>query len=210
MLSSSTGPTRLIAEVKRRSPSAGAIASIPDVARYVKDCVAKGASAISVLTNGPDFGGSLGDLVAVRGAVDVPVLRKEFVVDPRQLDEASIAGADAVLLIVAVLGGGLRAMLGAAQTRGLDALVEVHDADELGQALAAGATLIGLNNRDLRTFQVDLSVSERLITLIPEGVKVVAESGIRSQGDLDRLRRAGLRNFLVGELFARGGSLSCA
>jgi indole-3-glycerol phosphate synthase len=113
-------------------------------------------------------------------------------------------------LIVAVLGGGLRAMLAATRARGLDALVEVHDEKELTLALAAGASIIGINNRDLRTFHVDLSVSERLVGLVPEGVKLVAESGLRSQDDLDRLRRAGLCNFLVGEHFARGGSLSCA
>ncbi len=210
MLSARGGPTRLIAEVKRRSPSAGAIAAITDAAAYAQGCVAKGASAISVLTNEADFGGSLADLSTVRGAVEVPVLRKEFVVDPRQLGEAAALGADAVLLIVAVLGGGLRAMLAATRARGLDALVEVHDEHELTLALAAGASIIGINNRDLRTFHVDLSVSERLVNLVPAHLKVVAESGLRSQDDLDRLRRAGLSNFLVGEHFARGGSLSCA
>jgi anthranilate phosphoribosyltransferase len=210
MLSSVGGPARLIAEVKRRSPSAGPIAEIPDAAAYARDCVAKGAAAISVLTNEADFGGSLNDLHAVCAALEVPVLRKEFIVDPRQLDEAEAAGADAVLLIVAVLGSGLRAMLEATRRRGLDALVEVHDETELARALDAGATVIGINNRDLRTFQVDLSVSERLVTRVPAGVKVIAESGVRSQADLERLRRAGLSNFLVGELFARGGALSCA
>ena len=210
MLSSVGGPARLIAEVKRRSPSAGPIAEIPDAAAYARDCVAKGAAAISVLTNEADFGGSLNDLHAVCAALEVPVLRKEFIVDPRQLDEAAAAGADAVLLIVAVLGSGLRAMLEATRHRGLDALVEVHDETELARALDAGATVIGINNRDLRTFQVDLSVSERLVTRVPTGVKVIAESGVRSQADLERLRRAGLSNFLVGELFARGGALSCA
>ncbi len=209
MLSPAGGPVRLIAEVKRRSPSAGVIAAIPDPAAYARDCVSRGAAAISVLTNEADFGGHLSDLRAVRASVEVPVLRKEFIVDPRQLDEAAQSGADAVLLIVAVLGTGLRAMHEAARARGLEALVEVHDELELARALEAGAVIIGINNRDLRTFQVDLSVSERLVTQIPPGVRVVAESGVRSQADLDRLRRAGLRNFLVGELFARGGSLSC-
>ncbi len=210
MLSAPGGPTRLIAEVKRRSPSAGSIAAIPDAAAYALDCVTKGAAAISVLTNEADFGGSLGDLRSVCAAVSVPVLRKEFIVDPRQLDEAAQAGADAVLLIAAVLGSGLEPMLAAAKARGLEALVEVHDALELQAALDAGASVIGLNNRDLRSFQVDLSVSERLVTRLPSNVRVVSESGVRSQQDLDRLRRAGLCNFLVGELFARGGTLSCA
>ncbi len=207
-LSGRGGPTRIIAEVKRRSPSAGAIAEIPDAGAHAKSYVEAGAAAISVLTNGADFGGSLQDLAAVRRAVDVPVLRKEFVVDPRQLDEAVQAGADAVLLIVAVLGGGLASMVSAARARGLDALVEVHDDAELDLALAAGADLIGINNRDLRTFVVDLGVSERLAARIPESVKVIAESGIRAQEDLERLRRAGLSNFLVGEFLVRGGRLS--
>jgi anthranilate phosphoribosyltransferase len=207
-LSTRGGPTRIIAEVKRRSPSAGAIAEIPDAGLHAKTYVDAGAAAISVLTNGADFGGSLADLTSVRRAVDVPVLRKEFIVDPRQLDEAAHAGADAVLLIVAVLGGGLERMVRAARARGLDALVEVHDEAELTVALSAGADLIGINNRDLRTFVVDLSVSERLAARIPEQVRVIAESGIRSQDDLERLRRAGLSNFLVGEFLVRGGRLS--
>lgn len=206
-LSPRGGPTRIIAEVKRRSPSAGLIAQIPDPGALAASYVANGAAAISVLTNGPDFGGSLADLKAVRAAVDVPVLRKDFVVDPRQFDEALEAGAHAVLLITSVLGKGLARMLRLAHSVGLDALVEVHDEAELKVALEAGATLIGVNNRDLRTFVVDLAVSERVAALVPEEVVLVAESGVRSPEDMQRLRQAGISNFLVGEFLARGGRL---
>lgn len=207
-LSKRGGPRRVIAEVKRRSPSAGLIAEIPDPGALAKAYVAQGAAAISVLTNGPHFGGTLADLSAVRGAVDVPVLRKEFIVDPVQLDEAAAAGADAVLLIAAVLGRGLRRMLDVATGAGLEALVEVHDEAELDLALEAGARVIGINNRDLRTFVVDLAVTERLAPRVPGDVVLVAESGVRGHDDLRRLEAAGVSNFLVGEYLVKGGRLS--
>lgn len=207
-LSPRGGPTRVIAEVKRRSPSAGLIAEIPDPGALARQYVTTGAAAISVLTNEAHFGGSIADLAAVRGAVGVPVLRKEFIVDRRQLDEASAAGADAVLLIVAVLGRGLRRMLLTAQSLGLDALVEVHDEAELDVALAAGADLIGVNNRDLRTFKVDLSTTERLAARVPAHVMLVGESGIKGPEDIARLRAHGVSNFLVGEHLVRGGGLT--
>ncbi|MFZ5443717.1 MAG: indole-3-glycerol phosphate synthase TrpC [Myxococcota bacterium] len=204
----STGPApRVIAEVKRRSPSAGPIADIADPAALARQYVERGARAISVLTNAADFGGSLEDLRRVRAAVDVPLLRKDFIVHPAQLDEAAEAGADAVLLIAGLLGGGLARMRAAAEARGLEALVEVHDEAELRLALDAGATLLGINNRDLRTFEVDLAVSERLAPRIPPHVLVVSESGVRSREALERLRTAGLENFLVGEFLVRGGVL---
>jgi anthranilate phosphoribosyltransferase len=207
-LSPRGGATRVIAEVKRKSPSAGAIAPITDPGALAEAYVRNGAAAISVLTNGPDFGGSLEDLVAVRARVPVPVLRKEFIVGPRQLDEAVAVGADAVLLIAAVLGRGLKAMLARAEGLGLECLVEVHDEVELALALEAGATLVGVNNRDLRSFHVDLGTSERLAPLVPPEVLLVAESGIRSADDVARLRQAGVANFLVGEFLVRGGALS--
>jgi anthranilate phosphoribosyltransferase len=206
-LSGRGGPTRVIAEVKRRSPSVGLIADIPDPGAHALAYVAQGAAAISVLTNEAHFAGSLADLRAVREAVQVPVLRKEFIIDPRQVDEAAHAGADAVLLIVAVLGRGLKRMLTLTRSLGLDALVEVHDQAELELALSAGAELIGVNNRDLRTFQVDLAITERLAPGVPEGVLLVAESGIKSPQDLARLRACGVANFLVGEHLVRGGVL---
>lgn len=207
-LSPRGGPRRIIAEVKRRSPSVGAIADILDPAALAGRYVAEGAAAISVLTNGPHFGGSLEDLAAVKAAVPVPVLRKEFIVDPCQLDEAVAVGADAVLLIAAVLGRGLKRMLAATTGAGLEALVEVHDEGELALALEAGARLIGINNRDLRSFVVDLAVTERLAPRVPADVVLVAESGVRSHDDMRRLEAVGVSNFLVGEFLVKGGRVS--
>ena len=204
-LSPRGGPTRIIAELKRRSPSAGFIAPIPDVGALAQSYVAQGAAAISVLTEEAHFGGSLEDLRAGGGAVSVPLLRKDFLVDPAQLDEAKACGASAVLLIAAVLGTGLSKMLQEATRVGLEALVEVHDELELALALAAGARIIGVNNRDLRTFVVELATTARLAPKVPSDVLLVAESGVRSQEDLERLRAVGVSNFLVGEFLVRGG-----
>jgi indole-3-glycerol phosphate synthase len=197
-------PVRVIAEVKRASPSAGAISSGLDAPALARRYARAGAACISVLTDGPGFGGSLADLAAVRAAVEVPLLRKDFTVDRYQLLEARAAGADAALLIVAALPpDSLRALLAACGELGLDALVEVHDRSELEAALSAGARLVGINNRDLGTFSVDLSVSERLLPLLPDGVRGVAESGVRTAEDALRLRRAGAFNLLVGEALVR-------
>ncbi len=204
VLSARGGPARVIAEVKRASPSVGSIAPDADPASLAMQYASAGASAISVLTDGPGFGGSLDDLRAVRAAVQVPVLRKDFIVDPYQLLEARVAGADAALLIVAALD---ERMLSSLHRKcgelGLDALVEVHDEQELGLALSAGARLIGINNRDLKTFRVDFSACERLLPRIPDGVLAVAESGIRERADVLRLSVAGAANFLVGEALVR-------
>ncbi|WP_243338482.1 indole-3-glycerol phosphate synthase TrpC [Anaeromyxobacter soli] len=198
------GPARVIAEVKRASPSAGPIAAGLDAPGQALRYAAAGAAAISVLTDGPGFGGSLADLSAVRAAVDVPLLRKDFVVDRYQLLEARAAGADAALLIVAALeDGALRELLDACGGLGLAALVEVHDAGEAERALAAGARIVGVNNRDLRTFAVDLATSERILPALPAGVRGVAESGVRTPEDARRLRRAGAANLLVGEALVR-------
>jgi indole-3-glycerol phosphate synthase len=198
------GPVRVIAEVKRASPSAGAIRAGLDAPAQARAYAAAGAAAISVLTDGPGFGGSLADLAAVREVVDVPLLRKDFVVDAYQLHEARAHGADAALLIVAALEEGtLRALLGACGELGLAALVEVHDEAETEVALRAGARIVGVNNRNLKTFVVDLAVSERLLPLLPATVRGVAESGVRTAEDARRLRRAGAANLLVGEALVR-------
>ena len=203
-LSFGGGPVRVVAEVKRASPSAGAIASSLDAPAQARRYAAAGAAAVSVLTDGPGFGGSLADLEAVRRAVEIPVLRKDFIVDGYQLAEARAAGADAALLIVAALpGDALRRLHDRCLELGLSPLVEVHDEAELQAALGAGARLVGVNNRDLRTFRVDLSTSERLLPLLPAGARGVAESGIRGAGEVRRLRRAGAANFLVGEALVR-------
>ncbi len=203
-LSPRGGPIRIVAEVKRASPSAGAIDAGLDAPAQARRYAAAGAAAISVLTDGPGFGGSLDDLRAVRAAVDVPLLRKDFVLDPYQLLEARAAGADAALLIVAALDAdGLRRLLDACGELGLAALVEVHDPGEAERAVLAGARLVGVNNRDLRTFAVDLATSERILPALPDRVKGVAESGVRTPDDVRRLRRAGAANLLVGEALVR-------
>jgi indole-3-glycerol phosphate synthase len=203
-LSPRGGPLRVVAEVKRASPSAGAISAGLDAVAQARRYADGGAACVSVLTDGPGFGGSLEDLAAVRGAVAVPLLRKDFVVDRYQLLEARRAGADAALLIVAALErDALRRLHDDALALGLAALVEVHDAQETEAALAAGARLVGVNNRNLHTFQVDLATSERIIPALPEGVKAVAESGVRTLGDARRLRAAGAANLLVGEALVR-------
>ncbi len=198
------GPTRIIAEVKRASPSAGAIRAGLDAPAQARAYAAAGAAVISVLTDGPGFGGSLADLDEVRGAVEVPLLRKDFVLERYQLLEARAHGADAALLIVAALDPAtLRRLLDACGELGLAALVEVHDEVEVEAALAAGARVVGVNNRNLRTFAVDLAVSERLLPLLPPAVRAVAESGVRTADDARRLRRAGAANLLVGEALVR-------
>jgi indole-3-glycerol phosphate synthase len=190
----------VIAEFKRRSPSRGVIREdLPPVAVAQAYEVA-GAAALSVLTDHQFFGGSLQDLQEARAATLLPTLRKDFVVDAYQVREAWIAGADAVLLIAAVLDDAeLRALHKLAVEHGLDPLVEVHDGRELARALAAGATLIGVNSRDLRTMEVRLETALELAPLVPDEVVAVAESGIRSGRDLRRLRDAGYDAFLVGE-----------
>jgi indole-3-glycerol phosphate synthase len=168
-----------------------------DVARGYEKA---GAAAISVLTDEPFFGGRMSHLEEVRGATTLPVLRKDFVLDPWQVWEARAAGADAVLLIVAALTDAeLGSLLGVAREAGLDTLVEVHDRSELDRALAAGSRIVGVNNRDLKTLTVSLQTALSLATAIPDDVVAVAESGIRSSADLVRLREAGFDAFLVGE-----------
>jgi indole-3-glycerol phosphate synthase len=203
-LSPRGGPVRIVAEVKRASPSAGPLAAGLDAPAQAARYADAGAACVSVLTDGPGFGGSLADLSAVRARIPLPLLRKDFVLDRYQLLEARAAGADAALLIAAALPGDrLRRLLLDCGEIGLSALVEVHDRAELEAALAAGAALVGVNNRDLRTFEVDLARSEELLPLLPAGVKGVAESGVRTPADARRLRAAGASNLLVGEALVR-------
>jgi indole-3-glycerol phosphate synthase len=203
-LSASGGPTRIIAEIKRASPSAGAIRPDADVVSLSRVYRDQGASAISVLTDSA-FGGSLDDLWAARHGVDVPLLRKDFIIDRYQLAEARCAGADAVLLIVAALPAGeLRELHAAALALGLEVLVEAHDETEVEIALGIeDCRMIGLNSRNLATFDVDLATVERLAPMVGGEVVVVAESGIHSPADVARLRGCGFANFLVGEALMR-------
>lgn len=195
-----TGYLAVIAEIKRRSPSKGDLAADLDPATVALDYAEGGASCLSVLTDVEFFGGSSGDLVAARSAVALPVLRKDFTVTPADIYDARLMGADAVLLIVAALDDEeLTDLLGLAADVGLDALVEVHDEEELHRALVSGAALIGVNQRDLVTFEVDDARAVRLVEAIPAGVLAVAESGIRDAEDASRLARAGYQAVLVGE-----------
>ncbi|MFZ1926165.1 MAG: indole-3-glycerol phosphate synthase TrpC [Solirubrobacteraceae bacterium] len=195
----------VIAEFKRRSPSAGKLREPgPDIAEIVSAYERGGASALSVLTEGPNFDGSLADIDAARDASELPILRKDFVVDPYQLYEAVIAGADAVLLIVAALEQEeLASLHDRALGLDLDVLVEVHDRDELMGAEQVGARLIGVNNRDLRDFSVDIGRTERLLAEMPVGTMVVSESGISKPEQLEQLERAGVAAVLVGESLMR-------
>ena len=190
----------VIAEHKRRSPSRGAIREDLEPADVARGYEAGGAAALSVLTDEPFFGGRLSHLAEARAATALPVLRKDFILDPWQIREARAAGADAVLLIVAALEDAeLGELLAEARAVGVDALVEVHERAELDRALAAGARLVGVNNRDLRTLAVSLETSLALAGAIPDDVVAVAESGIRSGEDLRRLCDAGFDACLVGE-----------
>jgi indole-3-glycerol phosphate synthase len=196
----------LIAEFKRRSPSAGAIAPELDVGEVLAAYERGGAAAVSVLTDGRHFGGSLDDLEAGRAACELPMLRKDFVIDPYQLLEAAVSGADAVLLIAAALPDErLRALYEEARELDLDCLVEVHDEDDLERALGLGVDVIGLNNRDLRDLSVDASTTARLMADVPAGKTVVAESGYSTRAELDELERIGVDAVLVGEALMRSG-----
>jgi indole-3-glycerol phosphate synthase len=202
---------RVVAEVKRRSPSRGEIRRDFDPVACAQAYAEGGAAAISVLTDERFFGGHLSFLSKIRAAVALPLLRKDFLIDAYQVDEARVAGADAVLLIAAALSQAeLVALRERAALRQLDALVEVHDESELERALDAGAHLIGINNRDLRSFETDLGVTLRLAPRIPPGIVVVAESGIASREDIRRLERAGVHAFLVGESLMRQDDLALA
>jgi len=207
----------IVAELKRRSPSRGEIRPDFEPVRCARAYAAAGAAALSVLTDERYFGGRLDYLSKIRSAVSLPLLRKDFVLDAYQIDEASAAGADAILLIVAALAPErLRSLHDHARERGLDALVEVHDEDELDSALSIGASLVGVNNRDLRSFDVDLGTTLRLARRLAEATRgaspplLVAESGIHSHLDLERLGGAGAKAFLVGESLMREADIEAA
>src|SRR5579884_2842168 len=194
----------VIAEIKRRSPSKGPLAPDLDPARLASSYQRGGAAALSVLTDGPHFGGSAEDLAAARAAVGLPVLRKDFTVGPGDVLDARIMGADAVLLIAAALSDTeLRELAALADRVGLTALFEVHDEAELERVLAAGARVVGVNQRDLVTFEVDTGRAVRVASAIPEGVVRVAESGIRGPEDAAALVDAGFDAVLVGESLVR-------
>jgi indole-3-glycerol phosphate synthase len=204
-LGSDSQRPKIVAEFKRRSPSAGIIRDDLTVSQIVNCYDRGGAGAISVLTDQEYFGGSIADLCTARSSTNLPLLRKDFIIDPIQILEAAIAGADAVLLIATALDdlslGELRAL--AEDELGLDALIEVHTSGELRRALNAGASLIGVNNRDLRTFQISLNTSERLIAEAPRDKIMISESGLQSAESLRHLRELGFRGFLVGEALMR-------
>ena len=190
----------VIAEVKRSSPSKGQLAEIPDPAELAREYAAGGARCVSVLTENRWFGGSLADFAAVRSAVEVPLLRKDFVISLYQVHEARAYGADLVLLIVAALEQNtLSGLLDRIESLGMTALVEVHDEEETDRALAAGARVIGVNARDLRTLEVDRSVFERIAPGLPNNVVKIAESGVRGPHDLIRYASVGADAVLVGE-----------
>jgi len=194
----------VVAEMKQRTPSMGVLAEDYRPADLAHAYAEGGAAAISVLTHMAGFGGRVEHVRSVRAATELPILRKDFVTDPYEVAEARACGADAVLLIVAALEPDqLRDLIALTKSRGIAALVEVHDELETAAALEAGATVIGINHRDLRTFEVDLGLTARLRKLIPPDVVVVAESGIRSAEDARRMREAGADAVLVGELLMR-------
>ena len=205
---------RLIGEIKRASPSRGVIDGDLDAAAQAREYAAAGASAVSVLTEPSFFQGCIEDLAAAseafRGDADRPaLLRKDFLFDPYQIIEARANGADALLLIAMMLPPrALADLLALTHAQGMEALVEVHDADELGAAVDAGARVIGVNNRDLRTFDEDLATFERLAPLAPEGVTLVAESAIHSAADAERMAEAGAHALLVGEALVRTGDVA--
>ncbi len=192
----------VIAELKSASPSRGVIRAAYDPPAIARGYEAAGATALSVLTDTHFFGGSLDHLSAARAASRLPCLRKDFLIDPYQVEEARAAGADAVLVIVAAVEDGQgKELMASAADAGLDVLLEVHAEDELDWAVEAGATLIGVNNRDLATFRVTLETTERLAPRVAAGTLLVAESGIRSAADVQRMVRAGAHAVLVGEAF---------
>ena len=198
------GGRAIIAEIKKASPSRGVIRRDFDPVVHAHQYQQAGARCISVLTDGPFFQGSLADLEGVRGASTIPLLHKDFTIDAYQIVEARASGADCILLIVAALDDAqLRDLAAVAADEGLDVLVEVHDEKEFERALAAGAVLVGVNNRNLHTFETSLDTTRRLAALAPGGVTLVSESGFRSAAELAGMEAIGVSAFLIGETFMR-------
>jgi indole-3-glycerol phosphate synthase len=205
------GQVTVIAEVKKASPSAGIIRADFDPVQIAKIYEAHGAACLSVLTDESYFQGHLDYLTAARGAVRIPVLRKEFILDRYQLVEARVAGADAVLLIAEILPGDqLKQLYSQARELGLDVLVELHDAEQLPRVLDCGATLVGINNRDLRTFSTRLEQTLDLLPSIPKSVAVVSESGIQTAAHMQMMQQAGVQAVLVGESLMRSADMGAA
>ena len=201
---SSAADIAVIAEIKRRSPSRGVLRKDFNPVVLARDLEAGGAAALSVLTDKKFFGGSLEILKKVRGATRLPILRKDFILDECQIYEAAAAGADAVLLIAAILTGEELADLSElASTLGLSVLFEAHDKRDMSKILPLKPSIVGINNRDLKTFRVDLKTTEELAGMLPEETLLVSESGILTRGDIDRLKRSGARAILVGESLMR-------
>ncbi|MFO0813420.1 MAG: indole-3-glycerol phosphate synthase TrpC [Gemmatales bacterium] len=203
-----TAMIRVIAEVKRQSPSAGGILPGADAVTVARQYESHGAACISVLTDGPHFGGSLSDLQAVRAAVTTPLLRKDFILDRYQVLEAKLAGADAVLLIAEILDDAtMKYLLQEIQYWKMDALVECYEASNVPRVLAAGATLVGINNRNLHNFEVRLDHTLDLAKQVPAGCTLVSESGIKTRADVERLAVSGIKAILVGETLMRAPSI---
>lgn len=211
LVSGSADNYGLICEIKKASPSKGLIREDFEPAALAQSYQAGGASCLSVLTDNPYFQGEDAHLRAARAAVDLPILRKDFMVDPYQVVEARALGADCILVIMAGVDDGLaRELMATAGAYGMDVLVEVHDGAELRRAAALQPRLIGINNRNLKTLSVDLATTEALAGDVPDGCVLVCESGLSTRADLDRMARAGARCFLIGESFMRQADVTAA